>query len=228
MISNNNLHPISIINDEMIDFFISHGYKLFLTNEIRSVEEEYESVAIAAENPVRDFSRTFYVNEENVLQGHLSSLRKGIIDSTSTQENYSYIVPGRIYRVIKPDCSHNIISHQLEGIASMHNISIAAFTELIKKLFTTICGDEQSFIFTPDFTIFTSPTIQFYYKCYQCGGSGCELCQGKGKNIFGAGGIMANSYNSTKKISNLSFCMSVDRLAMFKYRIKDARDLYLH
>ena len=70
--------------------------------------------------------------------------------------------------------------------------------------------------------MFTSPTIQFYLPCWMCGSKGCSNCYHRGELTWAAGGITKD--DDGKNI--ISFSLSLDRLAMKRWNIKDCRTLY--
>lgn len=216
-----NLHPITVVQHDLITFFIRRGFQVRLFNEIRTLEEEFESVKIYKENPVRDQTRTFYIDETHVLQAHISALRATVEKCGQGR----YLIPGRIYRVNREDSSHNYISHQMEGCIVQSKADIMYFHNLMKEAFCQLGFAKEQLRCTTDFTIFTSPTLQYYFRCNLCGGKGCKMCKGKGIIAYAAGGIQENSYRNGR--GNISFCISVDRLAMLKYYLIDARKLYL-
>lgn len=219
----NLLHPITETLNDLIKSFTSEGFSIEMFPEIRTDEEEFESVGIYKENPVRDYGRTIYIDDQHVLQAHLTSIR----DTVKNKNKFGkYVIPGRIYRVNREDLTHNYISHQLEGIIFGVQYSLADFNDLMERTFINMDFPRDTLISTTDFTIFTSPTIQYYYECYQCHGKGCKLCSNKGKICYAAGGLEYNSWDKENNCGNISFCISVDRLAMLRYQIPDARLLY--
>ncbi len=214
------LHPVTVVLDELIEFFSKMNFQLKSYTEVRTLSEEFESVQIYKENPVRDKGRTFYIDEEHVLQAHTSALRNTVEKCGAGK----YLVPGRIYRVNREDPSHNYISHQLEGCIVGGMCNMLEFHIMMCDAFFSLGFTQEQLCYTNDFTIFTSPTIQYYYKCYLCRGKGCSLCKEKGMLAYAAGGIQNDTV--TEKGANLSFCISLDRLAMLKYKLQDARILY--
>ena len=118
------------------------------------------------------------------------------------------------------------MSHQLEGYVSDDSYTFKGINALINDSCRSLEIDEKLLCHTVDFTRFTSPTIQYYCKCHICGGKGCELCEEKGTICFAAAGVESESGDETKRKIQLSFCLSVDRLAMIKYKYNDMRRLY--
>lgn len=215
-------HPVDVTYDVLVKYFVGNGFQLKLFNEIRTVEEEFESVGIYKDNPVRDFDRTFYLDDEHVLQAHMTSIREMV----KTNKSGKYIIPGRIYRYNDEKSIRTTIAHQIEGCVFGELYSLNEMNNLIRGAFLSVGLKENELVQGSDFTRFTSPTIQYYYKCHFCKGVGCKICEYKGVLCFAAGGCESESWDSALKATNISFCLSVDRLAMRKYKIADMRKIY--
>lgn len=216
-----NLHPVTITKNMLLNYFVNNGFKLKQFGEIRTLEEEFESVRIIKNNPVRDYGRTFYLDDEHVLQAHMTAIR----DHIKKCGDGKYIIPGRVYRVNREKSIRNIIFHQMEGYISEKNFTLNQMNELINNAYYNLGLEPDSLLHTFDFTKFTSPTIQYYYRCHICNGKGCEVCEQKGTICFAAGGVESESWDETKSV-NLSFCLSIDRLAMVKFGFDNMRNLY--
>lgn len=215
------IHPVTETIHQLISFFIERGYKLKLFSEIRTIEDEFDVVNIRKENPVRDYSRTFYLDDNHVLQGHMTAIR----DSMKKNGIGKYISPGRIYRVNREDTSHTIISHQFEGCVVGIPYSMKDYHTMMCSCFSYLGIDSTNVIMTNDFTVFSSPTIQYYLICHNCKGSGCNYCSQKGYISIAAGGGESRTWNANVGM-NTSFCISVDRIVAHKLNLPDTRLLY--
>lgn len=215
------VHPITETTHQLICYFVKRGYQLKLFSEVRTVEDEFDSVYIRKENPVRDYSRTFYLDDNHVLQGHMTAIR----ESMKKNGIGKFISPGRIYRVNREDTSHTIISHQFEGCVIGIPYSMKDFHSLMCDCLFSLGIKSPSIIMSNDFTVFSSPTIQYYLICHNCYGNGCRYCSHKGYITIAAGGGESRTWNSNCGM-NISFCISVDRIVSFKLGLPDTRYLY--
>lgn len=213
-------HPIFETLEKIMEYFlIEKKYDLKIpSSEIKSLAQSFDSAGISVENPVRDKGRSFYINEDRILLGHLTGIREELIDSN--QKPFSVVAPGRVYRVVKENATHSIVSHQIEGIIAQEDVSISYFIKEMQTLYRYLFNENSRY--TPDFTVFTSPTVQFYLPCWVCNGVGCACCYHRGELTWCAGGLFIDK-NSHKYIS---FCVSLDRLAMKRHGLKDCRNMY--
>ncbi len=214
-------HPISETLDRVIDYFVlENGYELYLDNhEILSTRESFDDTGIGTENTVRDRSRTFYVDDEYILRGHMTSIRKKILDSHAGQE-IAVVFPGRVYRVVHENNTHHSVSHQVEMVVTRGPMEISVVISMLQGLYYSLFSEYSHY--TTDFTVFTSPTVQFYLPCWECGGKGCSCCYHRGELTWAAGGIYVNE--DGKRV--LSFSLSLDRIAMKRWGITNCRVLY--
>jgi phenylalanyl-tRNA synthetase alpha chain len=68
-------------------------------------------------------------------------------------------------------------------------------------------------------------------SCFSCGGGGCGLCKNSGWiELGGAGMVHPNVFRASgvdpERYSGFAFGMGIERLAMFKYGVKDLRQFY--
>ncbi len=213
-------HPLSETLDRIIDYFVlQNHFELYIDgNDIISTKESFDETGINPENTVRDKSRTFYVDDMFILRGHMTSVRKKVLKKYD--HDAAVIFPGRVYRVVNENFTHHSVSHQVEAVITKEPINIAVVIQLLQGLFHSLFNEYSTY--TSDFTVFTSPTIQFYLPCWVCGGKGCSSCYHRGELTWAAGGIFIDDRG--KRV--LSFSLSLDRLTMKRWGIKDCRTLY--
>ena len=213
-------HPLSETLDRVIDYFVlQNNFDLYLNDhEILTTRESFDETGIGPENTVRDKSRTYYVDEDNLLHGHMTSIRKKVLETYG--KDAAVIFPGRTYRVVKENYTHNSISHQVEAVVTKEPINLDVVVRLLQGLYWFLFQEESTY--SSDFTVFTSPTVQFYFPCWVCEGKGCSNCYHRGELTWASGGI-SKGINGERI---LSFSIALDRLAMKRWNIKDCRTMY--
>lgn len=213
-------HPLFETLERVMEYFlVLKKYDLKIpSSEIKSLTQAFDSTGISVENPVRDKGRSFYLDENHILLGHLTGIRDELI--RSNKRPFSVVAPGRVYRVTKENATHSIVSHQIEGIIANDDVSISCFINEMQGLYRFLFDENSKW--TPDFTVFTSPTVQFYIPCWVCDGKGCACCYHRGELTWLAGGLFIDKDGD----KNISFSISLDRLTMKRHHLKDCRDLY--
>jgi phenylalanyl-tRNA synthetase alpha chain len=212
------LHPVSVVSKKIKSFLIAEGFKFSDCSEIVTTIDSFDNVAVAVENPTRDISRTFYIDNLHILRGHLTAQRNIIMDDS---EKIANVIIGKVYRNCDEDNGHTILSHQCEGVTNMYELTLLGYKLFLEKIYFLFFKTLDGFINMPSFTRYASPAIVSYLICYNCKGVGCPLCNNTGRMSFAEGGIAMN-----KKKKVMSFCFSLDRLALKMFRLSDSRKLY--
>ena len=107
------LHPISIIKNEVSDFFIEQGFAVEEGPELESGWLNFDALNIPADHPARTMQDTFFIEPVEsgmVLRTHTSPVQ---IRTMLTQEPPIYVVcPGRTFRADELDATHSPVFHQ--------------------------------------------------------------------------------------------------------------------
>ena len=214
------LHPISILSDKIKIFLISEGFSFFNSSEVVTTIASFDNVNVSNVNTVKDMIRTLYIDDLNILRGHLTAERNIIIDYDSAK--FANAIIGKVYRNCKEDAGHTLLSHQCEGLTNIYENNILGYSNFLNKIYYSIFNTVNGFINIPSFTTYASPAIISYLICHNCYDTGCSFCGGTGKLTFAEGGII-----KIKGKKLLSFCLSIDRLALKLYNLSDSRKLYI-
>jgi phenylalanyl-tRNA synthetase alpha chain len=111
------LHPISIIKNEVSDFFIEQGFSVEEGPELESGWLNFDALNIPADHPARTMQDTFFIEPVEsgvVLRTHTSPVQ---IRTMLTQEPPIYVIcPGRTFRADELDATHSPVFHQVEGL----------------------------------------------------------------------------------------------------------------
>jgi phenylalanyl-tRNA synthetase alpha chain len=120
------LHPISIIKNEISDFFIEQGFAVEEGPELESGWLNFDALNIPADHPARTMQDTFFIEPIEsgvVLRTHTSPVQ---IRTMLTQEPPIYVIcPGRTFRADELDATHSPVFHQVEGLVIDKGITMA-------------------------------------------------------------------------------------------------------
>jgi phenylalanyl-tRNA synthetase alpha chain len=223
-------HPVTIIQQEIEDIFISMGFEVLDGPHIEDEFHNFEALNIPATHPARDMQDTFWFQDKkHLLRTHTSTIQvRGMKDR---KPPFRFVGPGKVFRCERTDASHEMVFHQLEGMMVGENVSVGNLIYFMKTLLSEIFKKDVEVRLRPGFFPFVEPGFELDIKCLICGGKGCSVCKQVGwvellpcgmvhPNVLTAGGIDPEKYNG------FAFGLGLDRLVMMKYGIDDIR--YLH
>ena len=220
------LHPITIIQNKIIDIFLSMGFTVEDGNEIETEYNNFEAVNVPKNHPARDMQDTFYLDNGQVLKTHTSAAQNRIMKKYGAP--LKAIFPGRCFRNEELDASHENTFFQIEGMMIDKNVSIANLIYFMKEMLTNVFGKEINVRLRPGFFPFVEPGFELDISCPYCGGSGCRVCKHGGwielcpcgmihPNVLKMGGIDPDEYQG------FAFGLGFSRLAMMNYDITEIR-----
>lgn len=127
-----------------------------------------------------------------------------------------YFAIARCYRPDVVDASHNVEFNQVEGIVLSEDANFKHLLGLLKQFAQEIAGTEKV-KFIPDYYPFTEPSCQLSAKHPELGWI-----------EFGGSGIFREELTKALGIDVpvLAWGLGIDRLAMFKLKINDIRNLF--
>ena len=232
-IKKGSLHPMTRIEEEFEDIFVSMGYTVYSGPEIESDENCFQKLNIPKGHPARDSQDTFYLKDE--FEKFLLRSQTSTAQARAMQENVEkgpirIVCPGKVYRR-DDDATHSHQFMQIEGLVIDKYVSMADLKGTLELFCKKILGEKTSVRFRPSFFPFTEPSVEVDVTCFKCGGKGCSLCKQTGWiEVLGAGMVHPNvlemgGYDSTV-YQGFAFGTGMDRFAMFKYMIPDIRTIY--
>src|SRR4030067_1204057 len=118
------LHPTTKVLDEIIEIFLSMGFKIEEGPEVEFDYYNFEALNFPKNHPARDMQDTFYISDDVVLRTHTSSVQVRIMEKNAPP--LRVIAPGKVYRC-DADVTHIPMFHQLEGFMVAHKIKINDF-----------------------------------------------------------------------------------------------------
>ena len=222
-------HPMDMLQQDLIDYFVGLGFEVRDSNEIESDYYCFEALNIPKEHPARDAQDTFYFDPERILRVHTSATQIRTMQSQCPP--IKMISTGKVYRVDEIDATHSPMFHQFEILVVDEHLSVADLKGILEGLIKHLFGEKATIRLRPSFFPFTEPSVEVDATCPYCGGKGCGICKGTGFiELLGAGMVnpvvLENCNIDSTKYTGLAAGLGLDRLAMIRYGITDIRDLY--
>lgn len=222
-------HPVTITIEEISRVFKSMGFTLTEGPEVETVFNNFDALNAGPDHPARDWTDTFYVNEEVLLRTQTSPVQVRTL--MNQKPPIRVFAPGRCFRCDTPDATHSPMFHQVEGLVVDEGITMSDLKGVLDSFAKQMFGPEARTKFRPHHFPFTEPSAEMDVSCFKCGGKGCKVCKGSGWiEILGCGMVHPNVLKvggiNTEKYTGFAFGMGVERIAMLKYGIDDIRLLY--
>lgn len=240
-IARGHLHPITIVQNELEDFFTSLGFMVVDGPELESDYYNFEAINIPAHHPARDMQDTFYIKQmitdsgqmttdthmsDLVMRTHTSSVQVRAMEKYGAP--LKAIAPGKCFRSEATDVRHEHTFYQLEGFMIDESVSLANMISVLELVGKHLYGPDTQIRLRPKFYPFVEPGVNVESTCFVCRGKGCRLCKGTGwLEIAGAGLIHPNVLRAggidPDKYQGFAFGFGLNRLVMMKYGINDIR-----
>lgn len=223
-------HPVTIIQREVEDIFLSMGFEILDGPHIEDEFHNFEALNIPADHPARDMQDTFWFSDmKHLLRTHTSTIQ--VRGMETRKPPFKFVGPGKVFRCERTDASHEMVFHQLEGMMVGKDISVANLIYFMKTLLSEIFKRDVEVRLRPGFFPFVEPGFELDIQCQVCSGKGCSVCKKTGwvellpcgmvhPNVLKAGGIDPNEFNG------FAFGLGLDRLVMMRYGIDDIRHLH--
>ncbi len=225
----------SILEKVIEDFenvFMSMGYDVVDGPEIEEDRFNFELLGLPKGHPARDAQDTFYVKgDELLLRSHTSPVQARTMLSKGGNEPVRVICPGKAYRRDDDDATHSHQFTQIEGLIVDKNIKLSDLKGTVTVICKHMFGKDTVTRFRPSYYQFTEPSVEMDISCFNCKGSGCNICKNTGWITIGGAGVV--HYNVLKGCgydpevwSGFAFGFGAERCAMLKYGISDIRTFY--
>lgn len=225
-------HVIMQITETLEAIFLGMGFQVVSGYEVEEEKYNFEKLNIPKNHPARDMQDTFYINKDILMRTHMSPDEARELEKHDfSQGPLKMISPGRVYRRDTDDATHSHQFFQMEGQYIGKHVTMAdlkgTLTFAMRKLF----GADREIRFRPSYFPFTEPSVEVDISCFNCDGSGCEVCKQSGwievlgagmthPNVLKAAGVDPDVYGG------FAFGLGIDRFAMLKYGINDIRQFY--
>ncbi|MFA6475485.1 MAG: phenylalanine--tRNA ligase subunit alpha [Patescibacteria group bacterium] len=226
------LHPLRLVQNELVDVFRSMSFAVYEGNERETEDYCFEFLNIPKTHPARDLQDTFYLDTnrpdglKEVMRTHTSNMQVRLMQKLTPP--LRVVVPGRVFRNEAIDASHEHTFYQMEGFVVDKDISIANLTYMLKLAMSKLLNSDIKVRLRPGYFPYVEPGFEADCSCVACAGKGCAVCKHTGwvemlgcgmihPKVFAAAGYKPGQY------TGFAFGMGIDRLAMMKYGIKDIR-----
>ncbi len=220
------IHPVTQIQSEIEDLFVSLGFAVLDGPEVETEYYNFDALNIPPSHPARDMQDTFWLQGGNLLRTHTSPVQVRGMERLGPP--LRMIAPGRVFRNEEVDASHEHTFYQLEGMMIDRDVSVANLIYFMKTLLGSIFKREVTVRLRPGFFPFVEPGFELDIQCLICGGSGCPVCKQSGwvellpcglvhPNVLRSGGIDPEEWGG------FAFGLGLTRLAMMRYAIDDIR-----
>lgn len=222
------LHPITQLQAEIEDLFVSLGFAVLDGPEVESEERNFDALNIPATHPARDMQDTFWLSNGFLLRTHTSPVQvRGMREHGAPLR---MIAPGRVFRNEEVDASHEHTFYQLEGMMIDRHVSVANLIFFMKTLLSSVFRRDVTVRLRPGYFPFVEPGFELDIQCLICNGAGCPVCKYSGwVELLPCGLIHPNvlrlSNIDPEEWGGFAFGLGLTRLAMMRYGIADIRQL---
>lgn len=213
------LHPISIMKNEISDFFIEQGYSVQEGPEMESGWLNFDALNIGADHPARTMQDTFFlepIESGIVLRTQTSPVQIRTM-LTSTPPIY-IISPGRTFRADELDATHSPVFHQVEGLVIDRGITMAHLKGTLDNFAQAMFGPDVTTRLRPSFFPFTEPSaeVDVFFNNRWIEWGGCGMVNPK---------VLSNCGIDTEVFSGFAFGMGIERTLMVRHGITDMHDI---
>jgi phenylalanyl-tRNA synthetase alpha chain len=225
------LHPMSLVENEIVDVFVSLGFRVVEGPEIEDDWHNFEALNIPADHPARTMRDSLYPavpgHPELVLRTETSAAQ---IRTMQSQPPPVYIVhPGRVYRRESADATHSPVFHQVECLAVDEGITFAHMKGTLEATAKALFGQDRRIRLGPAYFPFVEPGAEVGVSCFRCDGVGCNVCGNGWIELLGAGmvhpKVLENCGYDSERFTGFAFGMGIERVAILKYGIPHIRML---
>jgi phenylalanyl-tRNA synthetase alpha chain len=213
------LHPISIIKNEISDFFIEQGFSVAEGPEMESGWLNFDALNIPADHPARTMQDTFFIEPLEsgmVLRTQTSPVQ---IRTMLTQEPPIYIIsPGRTFRADELDATHSPVFHQVEGLVVDCGITMAHLKGTLDNFAQHMFGADVTTRLRPSFFPFTEPSaeVDIFFNGRWIEWGGCGMVNPK---------VLQTCGIDTDIFTGFAFGMGLERTLMVRHGITDMHDI---
>ena len=213
------LHPITIIKNEISDFFIEQGFSVAEGPELESGWLNFDALNIPADHPARTMQDTFFIEPVEsgvVLRTHTSPVQ--IRTMLEIEPPIYVICPGRTFRADELDATHSPVFHQVEGLVVDKGITMAHLKGTLDNFARHMFGPDVTTRLRPSFFPFTEPSaeVDVFFNGRWIEWGGCGMVNPKVLEVCGI---------DTKEFSGFAFGMGLERTLMVRHGITDMHDI---
>lgn len=222
------LHPLTIIEKEILQIFERMGYVTAEGPEIETDWYNFTALNFEPHHPARDMQDTFFIslNPDVLLRTHTSSVQIRVMEKQKPP--IRIVAWGRVYRNETITARANCLFHQLEVLYVDKNVSMADLKSDLLYFAQEMFGKQTKIRLRTSYFPFTEVSAEVDISCTICGGKGCNVCKHTGwVEILGCGMVDPNVLHNvgidSEIYSGFAAGLGIERIAMLKYQINDLR-----
>jgi phenylalanyl-tRNA synthetase alpha chain len=225
-LSTGSLHPITLVMNDMIEIFSNLGFGISYGPEVEDDWHNFSALNFPENHPARDMQDTFFIDKEKALRTHTSSVQVRVMENEKPP--IRTISPGRVFRNEAISSRSHCFFHQLEGLYIDEDVSFADLKQTLYLFVQRFFGEDTKVRFRPSYFPFTEPSAEMDVYLGTATEADYRITKGTGwLEILGCGmvdtAVLENCKIDSKKYSGFAFGLGIDRIAMYKYGIKDIR-----
>lgn len=156
------LHPISLVSQKVVNYFLPLGFEIVTGPEIVTTEDNFDSLNIPPDHPARAEFDTFYLQDGRTLRAHTTSLYWR--EMQHRRPPVRLLFPGRCFRNESTDATHNMIFHQVDGLVIDEKTNLGHLVGSLQGLMTHLLGEGLDFRIRSSYFPFTEPSIELDIK----------------------------------------------------------------
>ncbi|MBC7463219.1 MAG: phenylalanine--tRNA ligase subunit alpha [Actinobacteria bacterium] len=213
------LHPLTLLRNEICDYFIAQGYGVAEGPELEAEWLNFDALNMPPDHPARSMQDTFFIEpleSKLVLRTHTSPVQ---IRTMLENEPPIYVIcPGRTFRADELDATHTPVFSQVEGLVVDRGITMAHLKGTLDQFARRMFGDEAITRLRPSFFPFTEPSaeVDVFFNDRWIEWGGCGMVNPR---VLAACGV------DTEIFSGFAFGMGLERTLMVRHDLSDMRDI---
>jgi phenylalanyl-tRNA synthetase alpha chain len=210
------VHPVSVIEREVAQFFTTLGYSIEDGPEVETDWNNFGALNFPEDHPARDLQDTFFVEGGYVLRTHTSPVQ--IRAMTGRTPPFRFVVPGRVYRN-DLDATHSPMFHQIEGFCVGENVSFADLKGTLYAFARHLFGEDAKLRFRAHFFPFTEPSAEMdvTWRGGWLEWGGCGMIHPR---------VLLNCGLDPSRWQGFAFGMALDRPALLRFGIPNLQLLF--
>ncbi|HMO17230.1 MAG TPA: phenylalanine--tRNA ligase subunit alpha [Oligoflexia bacterium] len=211
------IHPLSQVQKELEDIFISLGFDVVDGPEVESEFYNFEALNVPGWHPARDMQDTIWTT----LPGLLLRTQTSPIQVRSLKERKApirIVAPGRVFRYERVDATHGHTFYQMEGMMIDREVSVGHLVYFMKTLLRKIFGFEPRIRLRPGYFPFVEPgfELDIWFQERWMELLPCGLVH---PQVLRYGGVDPDEWQG------FAFGLGLSRLVMSRFQIDDIRYL---
>lgn len=172
------LHPITQMQYDLNDAFLSLGFEIFSEDDISSELFAFDNLNFPPDHPARQSMDTYWIEGTEEKQGaerlclrpHLTGGSVRYLQKHGAPARFVY--PGRVYRNENTDARHERAFYQYEALIVDKDLSFSSGKVMIQALLEKVFGKKVNVRMREGFFPFTEPGYEIDMECQVCHGKG--------------------------------------------------------